>query len=80
MATYANPIDLPYRYQTPVKIPQIQLKLGEAYREAADGYLPWRLSALFQWQSGPDGMDASVAAKGCHGVLRTERFSGRQRR
>lgn len=36
MATYANPVDLPYRYQTPVKIPQIQLKLGEAYREAAD--------------------------------------------
>lgn len=36
MATYANPVDLPYRYQVPVKIPQIQLKLGEAYREAAD--------------------------------------------
>jgi xylan 1,4-beta-xylosidase len=34
--TYANPIDLPNRYQAPVKIPQIQLKLGEAYREAAD--------------------------------------------
>lgn len=36
MATYANPVDLPYRYQIPVRIPQIQLKLGEAYREAAD--------------------------------------------
>lgn len=36
LETYANPVDLPYRYQAPVKIPQIQLKLSEAYREAAD--------------------------------------------
>lgn len=35
-ATYANPIDLPYRYQAPVAARQVQLKPNESYREAAD--------------------------------------------
>ena len=36
LATYANPIDLPYRYQVPVSIPRMQLMPGQPYREAAD--------------------------------------------
>jgi len=35
VATYANPVDLPYRYQAPSPYRQIQLRPG-AYREAAD--------------------------------------------
>ncbi|CAN7657663.1 family 43 glycosylhydrolase [Phenylobacterium sp. LjRoot225] len=36
LATYANPVDLPYRYQAPVSIPRLQLMPGQPYREAAD--------------------------------------------
>jgi hypothetical protein len=35
LATYANPVDLPYRYQAPSPYRQIQLRPGP-YREAAD--------------------------------------------
>src|SRR5665213_2296566 len=35
-ATYANPIDLPYRYQIPSPFPAQQLMPNQPYREAAD--------------------------------------------
>lgn len=35
-ATFANPMDLPYRYQAPSPYKQVQKRMGEPYREAAD--------------------------------------------
>jgi hypothetical protein len=65
LATYANPIDLPYRYQVPVSIRRLQLMPGQPYREAADPTLVrfkgeywlfashskgyWRSSDLLHW-------------------------------
>jgi xylan 1,4-beta-xylosidase len=36
LATYANPVDLPYRYQPPSPIRKVQPRPNEAFREAAD--------------------------------------------
>jgi hypothetical protein len=35
-ATYANPVDLPYRYQAPAPYKKIQPRPNESFREAAD--------------------------------------------
>lgn len=35
-ATYANPVDIPYRYQAPSPFRPIQPRPGESFREAAD--------------------------------------------
>lgn len=65
LATYANPIDLPYRYQVPVESARLQLMPHQPYREAADPTMVrfkgqywlfashskgyWRSSDLLHW-------------------------------
>ena len=65
LATYANPIDLPYRYQVPVESARLQLMPHQPYREAADPTIVrfkgqywlfashskgyWRSSDLLHW-------------------------------